>query len=104
MHENAVFCDFERLRTQMPESERKRERSCVLQNAAPVGGLERTLERGSESRTQSERKNADRERSVLRTRQNATRTQNAVQNAVKAAERRTQCSLASKVMTQAIAF
>ena len=33
MHENVVFCVFERLRTQVPQPERKPERSCVLQNA-----------------------------------------------------------------------
>ena len=46
MHQNAVFCVLGHLRTQVPGTERKPERSCVLQNAALLEGS------GTQTRTQ----------------------------------------------------
>ena len=66
MHQNVVFCVLEHLRTQVPGTERKPERSCVLQNAA-LFWVSRT-----QSRTQFLLQNA------VRTQQNAAeRSENA---------------------------
>lgn len=78
-------------------AKRLKVRNCVLQNATFARRRERSPERSTRSKTQREHKNAIRGRSVPRTQSNATRTRNAVQNAVAAAERKTQCSPARKV-------